>query len=173
MSPRGSVTAHVALGANLGEPIPTLVRAVNALSLVPGTSVVAKSALYRTAPVEASGPDYFNAVVEILTTLGAPDLLVQLQKIEQSEGRQRPWRHAPRTLDLDLLLYGSATVDSPSLTVPHPRMQERGFVMVPLADIAPQWSAVARSAPLQQQAVTRVSDPTWDGPLPGRGSGSV
>ncbi len=173
MMPRDQVAAYVALGANLGQPVETLVRAVSALASLPGTLLLAKSSLYKTAPVDASGPDYVNAVVHVLTTLGAPDLLIQLQKIEQSEGRERPWHHAPRTLDLDLLLYGAAKMDSPSLTLPHPRMKDRGFVLVPLAEIAPAWADLARSPHIQQQDVVRVTEPSWDSAIQARHSSSV
>ncbi len=104
---------------------------------LPYTSLLACSSLYRTAPIESHGPDYINAVVAISTALTAPDLLRMLQKLEHAAGRERPYRNAPRTLDLDLLIYGEASIDSPLLTVPHPRMFERAFVLQPLAEIAP------------------------------------
>ena len=136
--PRAEVTAYVALGANLGDAAKALREALAALNAVPGVRVQRASSLYRTAPVDASGPDYLNAVAEIATTLSAPALLDALQAIEQAAGRERPYRNAPRTLDLDLLLFGEALIDSPRLTVPHPRMVERAFVLVPLAEIAPR-----------------------------------
>ena len=134
---RPEVTAYVALGANLGDAAQTLGDALQTLSRTTGIRLVAASALYRTAPIDSSGPDYLNAVAEVATTLTAPALLTALQAIETAAGRERPYRNAPRTLDLDLLLYGSARIDSPELTVPHPRMWERAFVLVPLAEIAP------------------------------------
>ncbi|MCW5669613.1 MAG: 2-amino-4-hydroxy-6-hydroxymethyldihydropteridine diphosphokinase [Hydrogenophaga sp.] len=137
-APRAEVTAYVALGANLGNAEQALRQALAALEGIPGARVQRASSLYRTAPVDASGPDYLNAVAEIATTLTAPALLDALQAIEQAAGRERPYRNAPRTLDLDLLLYGQARIDSPRLTLPHPRMGERAFVLVPLAEIAPQ-----------------------------------
>ena len=133
---RAEVAAWVALGANLGDAAQTLRDALAVLAEVPGVRVVRVSSLYRTAPIESSGPDYINGVAEIATTLTAPDLLIALQTIEQDFGRERPYHNAPRTLDLDLLLYGSARIDSPTLTVPHPRMWQRAFVLVPLAEIA-------------------------------------
>lgn len=136
--PRTEVTAYVALGANLGDAAKALREALAALNALPGVRLRRASSLYRTAPVDASGPDYLNAVAEIATTLSAPALLDALQAIEQVAGRERPYRNAPRTLDLDLLLYGDARIDSTRLTVPHPRMGERAFVLVPLAEIAPQ-----------------------------------
>lgn len=137
-APRAEVTAYVALGANLGNAEQALRQALAALEGIPGARVQRASSLYRTAPVDASGPDYLNAVAAIATTLTAPALLDALQAIEQAAGRERPYRNAPRTLDLDLLLYGQARIDSPRLTLPHPRMGERAFVLVPLAEIAPQ-----------------------------------
>ncbi|MCY1550631.1 2-amino-4-hydroxy-6-hydroxymethyldihydropteridine pyrophosphokinase [compost metagenome] len=134
---REPVTAYVALGANLGDAARTLRDALNALGRCPAVRLVQASSLYRTAPIDSSGPDYINAVAEVSTTLTAPDLLTVLQDIEQQAGRERPYRNAPRTLDLDLLLYGSAHIDSPALTVPHPRMMLRAFVLVPLHEIAP------------------------------------
>jgi 2-amino-4-hydroxy-6-hydroxymethyldihydropteridine diphosphokinase len=131
------VLAFVALGANLGDA-PTTVRwAMNQLAQLPDTTWLAGSSLYRSAPVDAAGPDYINAVVSVSTALTAPDLLRELQQLERLAGRQRPYRHAPRTLDLDLLLYGDSRMDSPDLTLPHPRMYERAFVLVPLSEIAP------------------------------------
>lgn len=137
MQYRNEVTAYVGLGANLGDASQALKHALIALGEVPGVRLVKTSRLYRTAPVDAGGPDYLNAVAEVATTLTAPALLSALQAIEQQAGRERPYRHAPRTLDLDLLLFGRASVASPSLNVPHPRMASRAFVLVPLAEIAP------------------------------------
>lgn len=128
----------VGLGANLGDPRATLARALEALARLPQTRLVAASPLYRSAPVDARGPDFLNAVAELSTTLGPRDLLLALQSIEQTQGRERPYRHAPRTLDLDLLLYGQRVVDEPGLTVPHPRLHQRAFVLRPLADLAPE-----------------------------------
>jgi 2-amino-4-hydroxy-6-hydroxymethyldihydropteridine diphosphokinase len=144
---RPEVTAHIALGANLGEPAQALRDALSALGAVPDIRVVRASSLYRTAPVDSSGPDYLNAVVEIATTLTAPALLDALQAIEQQAGRQRPYRNAPRTLDLDLLRFGDSRIHSPRLTVPHPRMG------VPLAEIAP---TVVSAAQLQAVAAQRI-----------------
>jgi 2-amino-4-hydroxy-6-hydroxymethyldihydropteridine diphosphokinase len=95
-------------------------------------------------------------VAELATHLSAPDLLLQLQALEQAAGRERPYRHAPRTLDLDLLLYGDAQIDSPALTVPHPRMNERAFVLVPLAEVAPQRVGAARLQAVADQAIARL-----------------
>ena len=131
--------AYVALGANLGNPQEALQAALEDLRQTAGVGVTAVSSFYRTAPVESSGPDYVNAVAEVETTLAAPELLHVLQRIENAHGRVRPVGvvNAPRTLDLDLLLFGKDTVATPELTVPHPRMHLRAFVLVPLLEIAP------------------------------------
>ena len=136
---RSAVRVYVALGANLGDAAATLRDAIRWLADLPGTTVCAASSLYRTAPWEASGPDFINAVAALDTQLTAPDLLVCLHTLEARAGRERPYLNAPRTLDLDLLLYGSAGIDSLRLTVPHPRMWQRAFVLVPLAEVAPEW----------------------------------
>lgn len=130
---------YVALGANLGHPQEALQAALEDLRQTAGVGVTAVSSFYRTAPVESSGPDYVNAVAEVATTLAASELLHVLQRIENAHGRVRPAGvvNAPRTLDLDLLLFGNETVATPELTVPHPRMHLRAFVLVPLLEIAP------------------------------------
>jgi 2-amino-4-hydroxy-6-hydroxymethyldihydropteridine diphosphokinase len=154
---RDPVVAYVAMGANLGDAAQTLLQAMDRIGELPATAVARRSSLYRTAPVDSSGPDYINAVVEISTRLGALDLLAQLQAIETAAGRERPYRNAPRTLDLDLLLYGSARIDSPRLTVPHPRMNERAFVLVPLAEIAPQLVPPSLPGNLTSQVIERMT----------------
>lgn len=131
------VPVYVGLGANLGEAAVTVRRAASELAAVPGVSALRLSPLYGTAPVDSSGPDYVNAVAGLVTTLPPLDLLSALQAIEQRHGRERPYRNAPRTLDLDLLLYGDRSIGLPALTVPHPRMHERAFVLRPLMDLAP------------------------------------
>lgn len=136
--PRPEVIAYVALGANLGDPVGAVRAALDALAGASGLRLMRASSLYRTAPHEAHGPDFINAVAEVATTLNAPQLLTALQAIEQAAGRERPFRNAPRTLDLDLLLYGDARIESPALTVPHPRWRERAFVLLPLAELAPE-----------------------------------
>ncbi len=127
----------VGLGANLGNARATLNEAVAALAALPGTQLVARSPTYRTAPVDATGPDFLNAVVELRTPLEPAALLRALQAIEQAHGRQRPYRNAPRTLDLDLIAYGQRVLQTPELTLPHPRAHLRAFVLQPLADLAP------------------------------------
>lgn len=131
------VTAYIGLGANLGQAQETLRQAANELAQTPGVDSLRLSPFYRTAPIDSSGPDYVNAVAGIETTLAPILLLDALQAIETKHGRLRPYRNAPRTLDLDLLLYGDQNIDTPRLTVPHPRMHERAFVLKPLSDLAP------------------------------------
>ena len=155
---RDPVTAFVALGANLGDARAMVLQAFDALAHLPGTRLTARSRLYRTAPHEASGPDFINAVVRLDTCLTAPALLDALQALENAAGRERPYPNAPRTLDLDVLLYGDARIDSPRLTVPHPRMQGRAFVLRPLADVAPQRVSVADLQAVQDQPITPVPE---------------
>jgi 2-amino-4-hydroxy-6-hydroxymethyldihydropteridine diphosphokinase len=137
MTPRPEVTAYIGLGANLGNAEQTVRSAIRQLGITPGLRLLQASSLYRSAPVDSSGPDYINAVAEVATTLTAIALLRALQSLELGAGRERPYRNAPRTLDLDLLLYGTARIASPELTVPHPRMDERAFVLAPLRELAP------------------------------------
>ena len=155
---REPVVAYVALGANLGDARATVLQAMDAIDALPGTQVTQRSPLYRTEPVDSSGPDYINAVVEISTRMSAPVLLGVLQKMEQAAGRERPYRNAPRTLDLDILLFGDARINSRSLTIPHPRMQERAFVLRPLADIAPARVAVEALAAVSGQRIAPLTD---------------
>jgi 2-amino-4-hydroxy-6-hydroxymethyldihydropteridine diphosphokinase len=131
--------AYVGIGANLGDARATVADARDRLERLPHTTLLRASALYRTAPIDSSGDDYINAVACLDTGLDAHALLAALLGIEQAHGRERPYRNAPRTLDLDLLLYGDQTIaDAPGLIVPHPRMHERAFVLAPLAEIAPE-----------------------------------
>ncbi len=130
--------AFVALGSNLQDPAQQVIQGFELLARLPGTQLVKRSSLYRTAPVGYDNqPDFINAVAEIDTELGAPELLRALLAAETRQGRERPFPNAPRVLDLDLLLYDDLTLHTPELTLPHPRMQERGFVLHPLAEIAP------------------------------------
>jgi 2-amino-4-hydroxy-6-hydroxymethyldihydropteridine diphosphokinase len=123
---------------------------------VPETVLVAQSSLYQTAPMASSGPDYINAVVQISTRLNAHALLLALQQIEFEAGRDRPYPNAPRTLDLDILLFGDARIESAALHIPHPRMLERAFVLVPLAEIAPARVSKAQHEAVSAQAITRL-----------------
>jgi 2-amino-4-hydroxy-6-hydroxymethyldihydropteridine diphosphokinase len=135
-----SVRAFVGVGANLGDAASTVRAALQALYGLPDTRRVACSSLYRSAPVDAVGPDFINAAAELRTTLSARDLLRRLQAIEDAFGRVRSVRHAPRTLDLDLLAHGDLVLQSEDLTLPHPRAHLRAFVLVPLAEIDPRLS---------------------------------
>jgi len=139
--PLQPVIAYIGLGANLQSAgltlAQTLHQAARALSATSGIHAVELSPLYRSTPVDAHGPDYLNAVARLHTTLDAEPLLDCLQAIEHAHGRTRPWRNAPRTLDLDLLLLGDQTLHTERLTLPHPRMHERAFVLRPLQDLAP------------------------------------
>jgi 2-amino-4-hydroxy-6-hydroxymethyldihydropteridine diphosphokinase len=129
--------AYLGLGANLGDARQTLKDAVVCLAQQHTITVLAKSSLYRTAPIDASGDDYFNCVVKLETSLPARSLLRLCHMIEEQFGRERPYRNAPRTLDLDVLLYGATSIDEADLVVPHPRMTERAFVLVPLVELEP------------------------------------
>ena len=131
--------AYVGLGSNLDDPEDQVRQAFDELDHLPHTRVVRKSSLYRTAPIgHAAQPDFINAVAQLETGLAAERLLAELQGVEKSHGRERSFKNAPRTLDLDLLLFGDTKLTSPQLTVPHPRMHERAFVLQPLLEIAPQ-----------------------------------
>ncbi|MFI5444820.1 2-amino-4-hydroxy-6-hydroxymethyldihydropteridine diphosphokinase [Polaromonas sp. UC242_47] len=159
-----TVTAYVAIGANLGAASAAVLQAMVALDGLPLTRVTRRSSLYQTRALsnedgverEAAGPDYINAVVELETGLTAPALLDQLQQLEQSAGRERPYRNAPRTLDLDLLLYGRASIHSARLIVPHPRMTQRAFVLLPLAEIAPALVPQTQRDAVADQTIQRL-----------------
>lgn len=152
-----NVMAYVAIGANLGEARRSVEQAIEALGRLPQSRVAARSSLYRTAPFEAAGPDFINAVVELDTALEPLALLAQLQAIEARAGRERPYRNAPRTLDLDLLSHGEQAMDNPTLTLPHPRMHQRAFVLVPLAEIAPQRVSREQLAAVASQPIERLA----------------
>ncbi len=131
--------AFVGLGSNIGEPRSQLQAAMKELDELPDTRAVAASALYRSAPLGyLEQPEFLNAVVALETRLAPEALLDGLQAIEKRHGRERPFAGAPRTLDLDLLLYGDEALATPRLTLPHPRMHARAFVLMPLAEIAPR-----------------------------------
>ena len=136
MGPQGE-EAFVGLGSNLGDRRAHLASAFAALSVLPGTQLVARSSFYESAPLDADGADYLNAVAWLRTTLAPLELLHALQAIESAAGRQRPYPNAPRSLDLDLLLYGDRMIESDELLLPHPRLEQRAFVVVPLLEIAP------------------------------------
>jgi 2-amino-4-hydroxy-6-hydroxymethyldihydropteridine diphosphokinase len=138
--------AYIGIGANLGDASANVDDALARLALLEGCRVLAASSKYRTAPIDSSGDDYVNAVACVDTPLSAPDLLAALHGIELAHGRERPYRNAPRTLDLDILLYGDQRIDLPTLHVPHPRMLDRAFVLVPLLEIAPGVMVPGRGA---------------------------
>lgn len=153
--------AYVALGSNLGDSAATLRAALADLASLPGILSCKASPMYRSAPVDADGPDYVNAVAALDTTLLPLELLDALQALELRHGRERPYYHAPRTLDLDLLLYGGEHIESARLTLPHPRMHERAFVLLPLRDLAPALVLGQRRvedliAALPNQDITRI-----------------
>ncbi len=136
---RGTSQAFVALGANLQNPVHQVRQAMRELDGIDETRVIVTSSLYRTAPVGyADQPDFINAVASVRTALSPHALLDALHEIENRHGRRRSVRNAPRTLDLDLLTYEDLVVDEDGLTLPHPRMHERAFVLMPLAEIAPE-----------------------------------
>ena len=139
--------AYIGLGANLGDMAATLRAAVAALGALPQTRLEAVSSAWRSAPVDAGGPDYLNAVVLVETALSPEPLLDALQAIERAHGRERPYVHAPRTLDLDLLLYGDLAMQTARLTLPHPRLHERAFVLYPLLEVAAQRADLAAYLP--------------------------
>ncbi|MBI3349939.1 MAG: 2-amino-4-hydroxy-6-hydroxymethyldihydropteridine diphosphokinase [Burkholderiales bacterium] len=151
-----SSRAYVGLGANLGaDLLATLTQAAQALAALPDTRLLALSSAWRSAPIDAGGPDFLNAVAALETGLPPLELLDALQAIEQAHGRERPYRNAPRTLDLDLLLYGGLVLDTPRLTLPHPRLAERAFVLRPLLEIAPDLVRLATSEAWQAQRIER------------------
>lgn len=131
------VVCYIGIGANLGNAGDQVRSALLRLGELPQTRLTGQSDLFRTAPVDAGGDDYVNAVAQLDTRLGPEDLLRALQAIENDFGRERSYRNAPRTLDLDVLLYGQQRIASPTLQIPHPRMTERAFVLIPMLQIDP------------------------------------
>ena len=160
-APAEPVQAFIGLGANLGEARQALRDAVHALAGWSGVQMLSCSALYGSAPIDSSGPDYLNAVAGISTTLSPAHLLQALQTIENDAGRLRPYRNAPRTLDLDLLLYGDAHSSEAALILPHPRLHERAFVLLPLRDVAPELVSEPALAAVGDQRIERLSDSSW------------
>ena len=131
------VAAFIGIGSNLGDAAGNVKRAMLRLGALKDTTLTGQSSLFRTAPVDAAGDDYVNAVARLETRLPADRLLTALQAVEQDFGRERPYPNAPRTLDLDILLYAQQQIRSPSLTVPHPRLTQRAFALIPLLQIDP------------------------------------
>jgi 2-amino-4-hydroxy-6-hydroxymethyldihydropteridine diphosphokinase len=131
--------AYVGIGSNLEDPRAQVLEALEELDRLPHTRLVKRSSLYRSAPLgHAAQPDFVNAVAQLETGLSAERLLAEMQKVEESHGRKRSFANAPRTLDLDVLLYGNLALDLPGLKIPHPRMHERAFVLKPLLEISPE-----------------------------------
>ncbi len=136
---QGRESAYVVLGSNLDDPQQQVEKAFDLLADLPDTELIARSSLYRSAPFgPVEQPEFVNAAAELQTSLGASELLEHLQAIETSQGRVRKERWGPRTLDLDLLVYGAELIDELQLTVPHPGIGERNFVLLPLREIAPE-----------------------------------
>ena len=151
-----AVEAVIALGANLGDPLRTITQALRDLADIPDTEVLRTSSLYRTAPHQASGPDFINAVALVRTEQSPLALLHALQAQEARAGRERPYPNAPRTLDLDLIVHGDACIQTPALTLPHPRWRERAFVLVPLAEICPERVPADAWQAVQDQPIERL-----------------
>jgi 2-amino-4-hydroxy-6-hydroxymethyldihydropteridine diphosphokinase len=150
---RDEVSVYVGLGANLGDAQLALHNASNELAKLPFTQWVACSSFYKSSPVDAKGPDFVNAVVHLTTRLNAIDLLHACQTIENLAGRKRPYPNAPRTLDIDILLYGESTISSEELRVPHPRMRDRAFVLQPLKEIAPDLVSISDMQKVKDQTI--------------------
>ena len=162
---QGSELAHIGLGANLADPVRQVRQGIRGLAALPRSRLIRHSALYRTAPVgEPDQPDFVNAVAVVDTALSAGELLRELLALEARHGRVRSKPNAPRTLDLDLLLFGGQVISEPGLEVPHPRMHQRAFVLVPLAEATPDalipghGSAAELAAQLADQPVTRIHE---------------
>ncbi len=153
---RELVNVYAGLGANLGHARQSIDSAILALGKLPETLLVGRSSFYQSAPFQADGPDYTNAVVHLRTRLNAIDLLRAFQSVEDLAGRERPYHNAPRTLDIDLLLYGDGNIQSPELQVPHPRMHERAFVLLPLSELAPELVTTDELRGVLDQVVNRL-----------------
>jgi len=153
---RDVVSVYVGLGANLGDAQLAVQRALPELANLPLTEWVASSSLYQSSPVDAQGPDFVNAVVHLKTRLNAIDLLHACQAIENRAGRERPYLNAPRTLDIDILLFGEANIQSEELLIPHPRMRARAFVLLPLSEIARHLVSAADLRQVAGQSIQKV-----------------
>lgn len=154
--------AYIGLGANLGNTRQSLLMALASIAGLPRTTLLACSSAYLSAPVDAGGPDFLNAVAQLRTELAPLELLDALQAIELAHGRERPYVNAPRTLDLDLLLFEDLQLQSPRLTLPHPRLHQRAFVLQPLLELrsdlaVPGLGALSAFVPaLYDQAISRL-----------------
>ena len=146
----------MAFGANLGEAQATVLQAIQDVGALATSQLVKASSLYASAPHEATGPEFVNAVAMYDTELPPLALLDALQNLEKTAGRERPYLNAPRTLDLDIIFYGDIALDSPRLTLPHPRWQKRAFVLVPLAEISPDKVSPALLSSVANQSVSRI-----------------
>lgn len=153
--------AYIGVGSNLGDSAATVRRALRALSDLTATRCELCSSLYRSAPVGPQDqPDFVNAVAAVVTRLGAPELLLELHALETAAGRERgAERWGPRTLDLDLLVFGSQIIDAPGIVVPHPRIAERNFVLLPLAEIAPCLEIPGRASAARLAAAVSRTEP--------------
>jgi 2-amino-4-hydroxy-6-hydroxymethyldihydropteridine diphosphokinase len=151
------VQVCVAFGANLGDAQATVLQAIQDVGALANTQLQIASSLYASAPHEAIGPEFVNAVAMYDTDLPPLELLDALQNLEAIAGRERPFLNAPRTLDLDIIFYGDVALDSPRLTLPHPRWQERAFVLVPLAEISPEKVSPALLSSVANQPIRRIS----------------
>ena len=150
------VQVCVAFGANLGEAQATVLQAIQDVGALANTQLQIASSLYASAPHEAIGPEFVNAVAMYDTDLPPLELLDALQNLETIAGRERSFLNAPRTLDLDIIFYGDVALDSPRLTLPHPRWQERAFVLVPLAEISPNKVSPALLLSVSNQPLSRI-----------------
>ena len=153
------VRACVAVGANLGDAQTVVTQALAALADLPQTQLHRASSLYRSAPFEAQGPDFINAVALLDTYLSPDALLNALQALELAQGRERPYKNAPRTLDLDLIFYGDVQLHTERLTLPHPRWHERAFVLKPLAEVWPERVTATLLDAVQGQAIEKIGIP--------------
>jgi 2-amino-4-hydroxy-6-hydroxymethyldihydropteridine diphosphokinase len=151
------VMACLALGANLGDAVATVQQALRDVAALPETQLFKASSLYRSAPYEAQGPDFINGVVLVQTQLSPLALLHALQALELQSGRERPYKNAPRTLDLDIIFYADVVLATPELTLPHPRWHERAFVLFPLAEVWPERVSIEQLAAVHGQAIQRIS----------------
>jgi len=150
------VQVCVAFGANLGDARATVLQAIQDVGALTTTQLQKASSLYASAPLEATGPEFVNAVAIYSTNLPPLDLLDALQNLENKAGRERPFPNAPRTLDLDLIWYDNVELDSPRLTLPHPRWRERAFVLVPLAEISPELVKADWLKQVAEQEIVRL-----------------
>ncbi|MEO8836490.1 MAG: 2-amino-4-hydroxy-6-hydroxymethyldihydropteridine diphosphokinase [Caldimonas sp.] len=141
--------AYVGLGSNLGDRAAAIDRAFTELAALPDTALIARSSIYESAPLDAPGGAYLNAVAHVRTALAPLELLAALQAIESRHGRVRSSRNAPRPLDLDLLLHGATAMRTPALTLPHPRLHERAFVLLPMTELSPSLT-IPGHGPLQK-----------------------